>query len=227
MIKSLEELNFHKTQFGEEYSENGIEIFFYCGTLSSIEIDGVEIENILDIPPARFSDDELGYRITKTQLQWVIDEINKRGNPNGEYLADTADGEPVFLQPETKEHLAAHSSISIETIKAAVQSISIYGTSFYMKTVNTEFTGETSLVERKPGDKVEMLYRKGRTGKSPVILNAPRELTNRVTIGICKENDSYYLYNTPTGYMGYVDGEYKLFASEADYLDYISDKGEN
>ena len=34
-------------------------------------------------------------------------------------------------------------------------------------------------------------------------------------------------YNTATGYMGFVNGEYKLFASEQDYLDYISDKGEN
>ena len=34
-------------------------------------------------------------------------------------------------------------------------------------------------------------------------------------------------YNTPFGYMGYVDGEYKLFASEQDYLEYISDKGKN
>jgi len=34
-------------------------------------------------------------------------------------------------------------------------------------------------------------------------------------------------YNTPYGYMGYVDGEYKLFASEADYLEYISDIGKN
>jgi len=30
-------------------------------------------------------------------------------------------------------------------------------------------------------------------------------------------------YNTAYGYMGYVDGEYKLFACEADYLDYIAD----
>ena len=38
------------------------------------------------------------------------------------------------------------------------------------------------------------------------------------------EIKGYYL---PFGYMGLVDGEYMLFASEADYLDYISDKGEN
>lgn len=28
-------------------------------------------------------------------------------------------------------------------------------------------------------------------------------------------------YNTENGYMGYVDGAYMLFASEADYLDYM------
>ncbi len=30
-------------------------------------------------------------------------------------------------------------------------------------------------------------------------------------------------YNTAYGYMGYVDGKYILFASEDDYLEYISD----
>lgn len=28
-------------------------------------------------------------------------------------------------------------------------------------------------------------------------------------------------YNTQSGYMGYVDGEYLLFASESDYLEWI------
>lgn len=30
-------------------------------------------------------------------------------------------------------------------------------------------------------------------------------------------------YNTQTGYMGYVDGEYILFASESDYYDFLED----
>ena len=30
-------------------------------------------------------------------------------------------------------------------------------------------------------------------------------------------------YNTADGYMGYVDGEYCLFASESDYLDCLED----
>ena len=30
-------------------------------------------------------------------------------------------------------------------------------------------------------------------------------------------------YSVESGYMGYVDGRYMLFASEADYLDYISE----
>ena len=29
-------------------------------------------------------------------------------------------------------------------------------------------------------------------------------------------------YVTPGGYMGYVDGQYQLFATEDEYLDYIS-----
>ncbi len=30
-------------------------------------------------------------------------------------------------------------------------------------------------------------------------------------------------YNTPDGYMGYVEGSYLLFASEADYLEWLKD----
>ncbi len=30
-------------------------------------------------------------------------------------------------------------------------------------------------------------------------------------------------YNTEDGYMGYVDGEYQLFASEADYVEWMED----
>lgn len=29
-------------------------------------------------------------------------------------------------------------------------------------------------------------------------------------------------YVVPSGYMGYVDGQYQLFATEDDYIDYIS-----
>lgn len=30
-------------------------------------------------------------------------------------------------------------------------------------------------------------------------------------------------YNTESGYMGYVDGNYRLFASESDYIEYMED----
>lgn len=33
-------------------------------------------------------------------------------------------------------------------------------------------------------------------------------------------------YFTNTGYMGFVDGRYMLFASESDYRDYIRAQGE-
>lgn len=33
-------------------------------------------------------------------------------------------------------------------------------------------------------------------------------------------------YIVPYGYMGYVDGQYMLFANESEYEDYINNKGE-
>lgn len=38
-----------------------------------------------------------------------------------------------------------------------------------------------------------------------------------------QEADIMKGYNTENGYMGYVEGRYLLFASEADYLDYMED----
>ena len=36
-----------------------------------------------------------------------------------------------------------------------------------------------------------------------------------------KETDIMKGYAVESGYMGYVDGEYMLFASETDYADYV------
>ena len=33
-------------------------------------------------------------------------------------------------------------------------------------------------------------------------------------------------YNTNQGYMGYVDGKYRLFSSERDYIEYMEDEEE-
>ena len=34
-------------------------------------------------------------------------------------------------------------------------------------------------------------------------------------------------YYTDTGYMGFVNGKYMLFASEADYIEFVNEEGEN
>ena len=36
-----------------------------------------------------------------------------------------------------------------------------------------------------------------------------------------REENQMKGYNTEQGYMGYVDGDYILFASESDYIEYI------
>ena len=42
-------------------------------------------------------------------------------------------------------------------------------------------------------------------------------------VGNRKERRVMKGYNTENGYMGYVDGGYQLFASEADYLEWMED----
>ena len=34
-------------------------------------------------------------------------------------------------------------------------------------------------------------------------------------------------YNVPEGYMGYIGGEYRLFACEADYIEQFQEEEEN
>lgn len=40
--------------------------------------------------------------------------------------------------------------------------------------------------------------------------------------GFCKEVIFMKGYNVESGYMGFVEGVYILFASESDYLDYLA-----
>ena len=41
--------------------------------------------------------------------------------------------------------------------------------------------------------------------------------------GIKKGGTTMKGYNVADGYMGYLEGEYRLFASEEDYLDFVED----
>jgi len=113
---------------------------------------------------------------------------------NGRFLVRCATSQEIYITSETEKHLLAHTSISERQIKIALSQLYICNENFLMETKTVTEKGETSLIKRNPEDTVQYLYRKGREGKSPVIIGKERELTNKVTVGICKENGIYYLF---------------------------------
>ena len=57
----------------------------------------------------------------------------------------------------------------------------------------------------------------------PNVINYRHKRENRSFIFKEMEELAMKGFNTGDGYMGMVDGEYILFASEADYYDYVND----
>lgn len=57
----------------------------------------------------------------------------------------------------------------------------------------------------------------------PDVINYSYKRENRSFIFKEMEELAMKGFNTGDGYMGMVDGEYILFASEADYYDYVND----
>lgn len=54
-----------------DYTRENIEIFYIGNELCAIDIDGKSIEDIIDIPEAGGSDDELCYRITDEAITYL------------------------------------------------------------------------------------------------------------------------------------------------------------
>ena len=50
-----------------------------------------------------------------------------------------------------------------------------------------------------------------------------RQETHRKRVETHRKEPRLKGYNTPNGYMGFVDGRYLLFCTEGDYLDYVRD----
>ena len=49
------------------------------------------------------------------------------------------------------------------------------------------------------------------------------EYRSKIVKALRKRRTDMKGYNTENGYMGYVDGGYRLFASESDYREYLED----
>jgi len=100
----------------------------------------------------------------------------------------------VEIPEKTIDHMKAHSNVQWKHVEQAVSRLELGNRTFLMETVELPYIiGKSNCVSSEDKD-VQMLYRKGRAGKSPVILDGEGTPTNKITIGICKKEDTYYLF---------------------------------
>lgn len=103
-------------------------------------------------------------------------------------IAKTATGEEVFVI-ENNKHMIAHSDVSEQDIAEAVSKIE-YTPTFWMGTVELDhIVGKDACVEVTPDDEICLIARPGRDIKSRMVLNRKPVDTNKLTIGICIDDD--------------------------------------
>lgn len=104
------------------------------------------------------------------------------------FLKQSANGAPIYAL-ENNEHMKAHESITDSLIAEAVSKIE-YREPFMMVAVDMgRIVGNDSCVPVTLSDNIKMMYRKGRTGKTPIVFDREPEETSLLTVGICKDDD--------------------------------------
>lgn len=110
------------------------------------------------------------------------------------FLARTLNGQDIYVSADTMEHMKAHPDVKLAHVVEAIGKINDYDGRFHMGSVDMgRVIGTDNCVEvGKDNEEVQMLYRKGREGKSPVILetgNTKPAETKLVTIGMRRDDD--------------------------------------
>ncbi len=110
-------------------------------------------------------------------------------------IATTKNGQEVYVGEETLKHLEAHSDVKMEDVKEAIGKISSYNGHFFIGEVNLgRILGKDTCVETDQGENsgVQYLYRKGRDGRTPVILGGEGVDTEKIVVGICLDDDGLH-----------------------------------
>lgn len=101
----------------------------------------------------------------------------------------------VYLGKNFAEHMQAHQDVSLEHIKEALENLKVLVKNFYIGTVDLKrVVGKQTCVEitDENRDKVQMLYRKGRKGRTPILLEGEGVDTTCITIGIAKDDKNKF-----------------------------------
>lgn len=99
----------------------------------------------------------------------------------------------VYICEETKEHMKAHSDVSLKHIIEAINSVTLSGT-FFMESVNLgTVIGKDRCIYVSPENwkNIKMIQRSNRKGFTPMIKAEPAN-TSLLTIGICVDDDGLW-----------------------------------
>lgn len=113
------------------------------------------------------------------------------------FLANTANGQPIYANEATLKHMEAHSDVALEHIIEAITKVDSFDGMFFMGTVDLgRVIGESSCVRVSEEDwgkgLVIRLTRKGRKGETPFVLNRKPEPTQSLTLGMCIDREDGY-----------------------------------
>lgn len=114
----------------------------------------------------------------------IIDERTK--------IAETKLYQKIYLGKNFIKHMEAHPDVTLEHIKEALSNINYPIGNFYIGTVNLGRTIGKHLcvnITKENKNRVQMLYRKGRSGRTPIILDGEGNDTPFITLGIAKDNE--------------------------------------
>lgn len=120
-------------------------------------------------------------------------------------IAKTYRLQKVYPGKNFVKHMEAHSDVSIEHIKEALENLKVLIGNFYMGTIDLNRTiGKCTCVEvtDENKDKVQMVYRKGREGRTPVLLEGEGFDTSHITIGISRDVNNKNVYRIFTAWYG-------------------------
>lgn len=106
-------------------------------------------------------------------------------------LGATMNNIKIFVDEATLLHMKAHSYAKLVHIKEALKRIH-YSPPFFIGSIDLgHIIGKSICVERCSEDDVEMVFRKGKEGRTPIFITAKTpEETTKIVIWLCTDEEN-------------------------------------
>lgn len=118
------------------------------------------------------------------------------------FFGNTKDGKAVYDR-EDGSHFHTEGGMSPELLASALSIIDTKDRPFVLEQVDFDRpVGEQTCVPVGPDDEIEMVFRKGRSGPTPMVKNREPIPCNSTVVILCKENPDSDFYRLVTSYVG-------------------------